>query len=230
MASDRRRELLVLLPGLDGTGVLFRRLRSALSHRDVDSIAIAYPERGFESHDALVGEVLRQIPSDRPFALLGESFGATIALKLAGRDELKVDRIILCAPPWRAPSAAGLWLVDLMMGWMMRQPFLGIGLAAIGMNGASSAARGEVADVIDGCNWSVLRARLALLAGLDMNALAARLRQPAMLITPSGDRLATRRVRNWPGKMLSIPGPHFILQAEPERCADAIAAFLDEAA
>jgi pimeloyl-[acyl-carrier protein] methyl ester esterase len=226
MTGEDQGELLVMLPGLDGTGRLFLPLQSALHLRGIESLAVTYPERLHETHDTLVADVIASIPSDRPIVLLGESFGASLALKLAKSEHLCVERVILCAPAWRSPPM----LVRRVIGWalpiLMRPPLLRLGLSIFGMNGASASARRDVVDVVAHCDWRLLRSRMDLLAGLDLRALAADLSRPALLIAPSSDRLVIGSVDTWRGSIVKIEGPHFILQAEPENCAEAIAAFL----
>lgn len=64
------RPLLILLPGLDGSGRLFARLVAALG-ADVDARVIAYPADRALGYAELVEFVRPQLPKDRPFVLLG---------------------------------------------------------------------------------------------------------------------------------------------------------------
>lgn len=226
-AAGAQTPLLLLLPGLDGTGALFGELQAALRAYGVESMAIAYPLQPSASHDALATDIAALIPHDRPIALLGESFGASVAVKLAASSRLSVTKLVLCAPAWRAPPAPARWLARRTLPWLMRRPLLDLGLRMFGMNGASGTARRRVAAVVAGCDWRILVARLDLLEGLDLPALASRLALPILLIRPSRDRLANvAAALGAQGQDVEIPGPHFILQAEPERSARVIADYL----
>ncbi len=73
---------LVLLPGLDGTGLLFDEFTSALGS-DVDVIVASYPVNKPLGYAELEPIARSFIPSDNPFFLLGESFSGPIALSIA---------------------------------------------------------------------------------------------------------------------------------------------------
>jgi pimeloyl-[acyl-carrier protein] methyl ester esterase len=62
---------LVLLPGLDGTGLLFRRLLSALPN-ELQAKVVSYPNQALDL-EQLAAHVLRQLPAQR-VVLLAESF------------------------------------------------------------------------------------------------------------------------------------------------------------
>ena len=65
---------LVLLPGLNGTGILFESLQTALG-QSLDVRVVRYPQ--------LQGHARKSLPTDRPFVLLGESLSGPIAIRLA---------------------------------------------------------------------------------------------------------------------------------------------------
>ena len=76
--------MLVLLPGLDGTGKLFSEILKALEGR-VATLIVDYPKDVSLGYDEL--EVLKvrcaALPDDRPFVLLGESFSGPLAIRIA---------------------------------------------------------------------------------------------------------------------------------------------------
>src|SRR5262245_23390841 len=87
---------LVLLPGLDGTGNLFRPLLQKLP-AEVEPIVLSYPAREFLDYSALAQLALRSLPTDRPVVLLGESFSGPVAVLAAAAQPKGLLGVILCA-------------------------------------------------------------------------------------------------------------------------------------
>ncbi len=87
--------ILVLLPGLDGTGRLFTPLRRELP-KEVEPIVLSYPPDTPLTYDDLCNFLAHELPTD-PFVLLGESFGGPLAILLAQRAKYYLKGIILCA-------------------------------------------------------------------------------------------------------------------------------------
>ncbi len=86
---------LVLLPGLDGTGILFKPLTDALS-KDIDALVISYPKDQNLSYQELVEYVLKRLPKGE-FILVGESFSGPIAYQIALRKPKFLKSIIFVA-------------------------------------------------------------------------------------------------------------------------------------
>ncbi|WP_337840239.1 alpha/beta hydrolase [Rheinheimera sp.] len=107
---------LVILPGLDGSGLLYRKFCAALpSHWQVH--CFSYPT-DLLSYSQLADVLEPQLPAS-PFLLLGESFGGPLAVELARRRAGQVLGLVLCCTfienpmPW-APM---LWQ------WLRRLEF-----------------------------------------------------------------------------------------------------------
>ena len=67
----------VLLPGLDGTGILFKPLTDILS-KDIDIKVISYPSGYKVSYRGLVEFVMKQLPNE-DFIRVGVSLSGRIA-------------------------------------------------------------------------------------------------------------------------------------------------------
>lgn len=95
---------LVLLPGLDGTGLLFKPLVAALPAAITPTI-VRYPGERHLSYQELLPLVLETIPRSDPFILLGESFSGPLAAMIAAERPKNMVGLILCASfvtrPWR---------------------------------------------------------------------------------------------------------------------------------
>src|ERR1700719_4469607 len=95
--ADARPPVLVLLPGLDGTGKLFTEFLKAIQNR-VDTLVVAYPNDTPMNYDELETLVRAALPADRPFILLGESFSGPLAIRIAARQPAWLAGLILCGP------------------------------------------------------------------------------------------------------------------------------------
>ncbi len=95
---------LLMLPGLDGTGVMFRPIIEELrSHVDPIVVSFSQEEEGC-SYPKLADHVSTLLPQNDYF-ILGESFSGPLALMLADQKPKGLKGIILCATFISNPSA-----------------------------------------------------------------------------------------------------------------------------
>ena len=87
---------LVLLPGLEGTGVLFADLVSQLPST-VTVIVGKYPTQQFLSYAELLSYVRTIVPAGSPFVLVAESFSTPLAAMFAATRPSNLVGLILCA-------------------------------------------------------------------------------------------------------------------------------------
>ena len=94
---------LVLLPGLDGTGWMFRDFVAALGPTVAPRV-VAYPTHEARTYVGLEPIVEASLPSDgAPFALVAESFGGPLALRVAAKRPPGLVAVVLVATFVRAP-------------------------------------------------------------------------------------------------------------------------------
>jgi pimeloyl-ACP methyl ester carboxylesterase len=223
---------LVLLPGLDGTGMLFKRFVEALKPR-VETQVLAYPvdrPLGYAQLEVLVRAAL---PTDRRFALLGESFSGPIAIRIAAEPPTGLVGVVLCVTfasnpypllAWAVPLAAGLPVKGLPL-WI-RAPFKW---------GAGSADHPlpEVEQATAAVSEGVLRHRIAAVLAVDETRALARVRLPTLVLRASDDHVVPRIsseqiLRSLPAaELVEVEGPHLLLQTRPIECAAAVTRFLE---
>ena len=92
--ENKQKILLVLLPGMDGTGKLFESLVELLPTY-ITPLVIGYPTTTKLSYQALIKLVRQQIPKHQPYILLGESFSGPIAISLAAKADKQLKGVIL---------------------------------------------------------------------------------------------------------------------------------------
>src|ERR1700730_8223328 len=107
MTGTPRLPLLVLLPGLDGTGKLFVDFIRALGG-GAECRVIGYSPDEPLGYEELEARVRAALPGDRPYLLLGESFSGPIAMRIAANAPARLVGVILCGTfasntyPWLA--------------------------------------------------------------------------------------------------------------------------------
>jgi pimeloyl-ACP methyl ester carboxylesterase len=223
--------ILVLLPGLDGTGKLFSEFVNVLGP-SVESRIVAYPKDQPLGYDELEALVMAVIPRNQPFILLGESFSGPLAIRIAAREPAGLAAVILSASfvknpfPWlwwARPLAAYLPLKSLPR-WV-RAPL---------MWGSTSPQRApaQMERAIAGVAPAVIRRRIAALLAADESTALGHLRLPMLVLQARRDRVISRAATQWILKKLpsaqlaEIDGPHLLLQTRPAECADAVRRFM----
>ena len=94
---------LVMMPGLDGTGIMFRPLLGELKGA-VDPVVISYDQEEEYSYQRLADIVAGSLPQN-DFFMLGESFSGPLALMIASQKPKGLKGVILCASFITNPSA-----------------------------------------------------------------------------------------------------------------------------
>ena len=222
---------LVLLPGMDGTGTLFDPLRQALDP-SLPVQVLDYPADQVLGYSALVERVWQQLPTDRPFVLLGESFSGPVAVSLAARRPAGLLGLVLCCSfvrnprPALAPLAPLLRLmpVQRLPFWPMDALLLG-GFSTPSLRQALAAAIAQVAP-------PVLQARLQEVIAVDASRALSETSVPLLYLRASRDRLVpasaaalVRQLRP-DARLVDIHGPHCLLQAAPQEAGAPLQAFI----
>jgi pimeloyl-ACP methyl ester carboxylesterase len=230
LADDRL--ALVLLPGLDGTGLLFKAFVEALTG-SVETQVVTYPADqplGYAELEALVRQVL---PTDRPYVVLGESFSGPIAIRLGADPPVGMVGLILCVTFARNPHPLLSWMQPWMAGFpikgvpgWLRAPFMWGGWAA---NREPPEVQLATAAVDD----AVLRHRIAAVLAVDETSALARVRMPTLVVRASEDHVVPRAASEHilgvlpAAELVEVEGPHLLLQMRPAECAEVVTRFLE---
>lgn len=225
------RPALVLLPGLDGTGVMFEPLLRALGP-DLDPRVVRYPPE-LGSYADCLAFARAQLPADRPFLLLGESFSGPVALALAAEAPEGLRGLVLCGTFARNPRPGLAWAAP----FLRRLPPLRLSpplTRRLLLDRWGTAALASLADrMLPTVPKATLKARLLAVLGVDHRALLGRVPVPTLLLRAAGDRVVPSRAA---GELraglrrpdqVTLEGPHWLLQARPEAAARALADFMD---
>jgi pimeloyl-[acyl-carrier protein] methyl ester esterase len=223
--------MLILLPGLDGTGKLFAAFVRALG-AGVESRVVGYSPDEPLGYEELELQVRAQLPLDRPYVLLGESFSGPIAMRIAAGAPARLAGVILCGTfasnpyPWLAWARPFVFLLPIksLPRWV-RAPL---------MWGSRNPRRapGNAERAIAGVASAVVRRRIAAILGVDAIESVDRIAIPALVMYARSDRVipysATESlIAHLPGAdVADIDGPHLLLQSCPEECAAAVLKFM----
>ncbi|MBW8777435.1 MAG: alpha/beta hydrolase [Stenotrophomonas sp.] len=220
----------VMLPGLDGTGLLSAHFVEAMQARGMQMLVLPMPARGPQDYTTLASILRPQLPAS-PFVLLAESFAGPLAIELAVAGPPGLHGLVLSttfarrpvplpaasarilAPAWPLPPLA--LMARLLLGqWRTRAKLRELGLA--------------IAQV----PASTLRQRAATTLRVDVRALLPELVLPTLCLHARQDRLL------WPpsvaelqallpdARHVSLEGPHLLLQARADAAASEVAAWM----
>jgi pimeloyl-ACP methyl ester carboxylesterase len=226
-----RLPMLVLLPGLDGTGKLFTAFVQALGI-DVDSRIIVYPTDQPLGYEQLEDRVRTELPRDRPFVLLGESFSGPIAIRIAASAPAGLVGVILCGTFAKNPYPRLAWARP--FAFLLPIKSLPRWLRAPVMWGSRNPRRAprNAERALASVAGAVVRRRIAAILAVDTASSLERIAIPTLIIHGRGDRVVpyaatASLIAHLPSAALApIDGPHLLLQACPYECAATVLKFL----
>ena len=116
---------IILLPGMDGTGILFRPFLQELADNISDEIAvqvISYPCDQKLSYGELIDYVRSRLPGEEEVILVAESFSGPIGYALAAEQPNMIRAIIFVAT-FLSPPKGLLWMMPpSLMALLMKIP------------------------------------------------------------------------------------------------------------
>lgn len=226
---------LVLLPGLDGTGDLFQWFLETLPPA-FDVRVVRYPPDDCLSEQELAGIIRSVYPASDPFILLAESFSTPLAIQCAAETPKNLKGLILCAgfatnSMRLLKSAAGSRLAHL--AFMLGIPAFAVKTWLLGADASPELVR-AVRKAISKVRRRVLIDRLEQVVSCDVQSELSKIVVPILYLRATRDRLIPSRcldeIREVKPdiEVVSLPGPHLLLQREPGRTAGVVTNFLLE--
>jgi pimeloyl-ACP methyl ester carboxylesterase len=220
--------VLVLLPGMDGTGLMFEPFLRV--QKGFEAQVLRYPP-GLTDYADCVAYIRARLPRERPFLLLGESFSGPVAIALAAERPPLLKGLVLCSTFARNPRPGLGWLAPLLR--LLPAPWLPQPLLRRVMLGgqASGPLAGLVDTVLPQFPPATLKGRLLSVVAVDHTALLVQIQVPILALCASQDRLVPKAATNWIRAhhahldIVRLKGPHWLLQTRPEACEQVIEAF-----
>jgi pimeloyl-ACP methyl ester carboxylesterase len=224
--------LLVLLPGMDGTGILFEPLMEALPI-GIKPIVVSYPTEIPMSYEQLLPIVIESLPKHAPFILLGESFSGPLAIMAASKKQSNLKALILCATFISNPIP---WLPN-WSRYVIFTPFFYLSryfiLAKALVAGYGSPSIMTLLRKAHGTVSSrVMAARARAILGVNVGKTLRVIKVPIFFLGGTDDKVSPSKnlreiIRIRPDVQTSlISGPHLILQTKPVDAASLIDSIL----
>lgn len=209
-----------MLPGLDGTGLLFRpAVRTCPS--ELEPLVQDLPADEHLTYRELADRIAAVLPRKEPFVLLGESFSGPLALELAARHPAGLLGVVLVATFVKPPNSR--WLTFLPWSFIFKfspPPFV-VRRYFIGRRGTEEVL-GLLEQIPDLVAPDVMALRVRLVSSVDASGALKLCRAPILYLQASEDRLVHQRalaeiLRVRPDvEHRRIESPHFVAQIAPE--------------
>lgn len=225
---------LILLPGMDGTGDLFKDVLKELPEAEAE--VVRYPTDRCLSYSQLKELVESATPTSDPFVLVAESFSTPLAIQCAAANPPNLKGLVICAGFVKCPANRTLRFVYSRLAPILFRftlPEFAVRILLVGPS-ASPSLLAAVRTAVSSVNPSVFSARVRAVFACDARAELAQITVPILYIQAQEDRLVDkscleeiRRIK--PQSVVRIiPGPHLLLQREPKRTADVIREFVQQ--
>lgn len=214
---------IILLPGMDGTGLLFEPLLQVLP-RDCATTVISYPSDRRTSYSDLIDYVKTRLPEKEDFIIVAESYSGPIGYAIACEPPPRLKAVIFVATFISKPNHF-MWLFFLlpmnlvlkltMPKWLLKHFLIGYD--------AEEKLVDLFVSALQTVSSHVLADRLKAMARLQ--PANNKIKVPCTYIAADQDRAVTYEHINEFKQVapqldvVTIPGPHGILQSQPAECA-----------
>lgn len=222
---------LILLPGLDGTGLMFEGFIASFG-QEVKTVVVNYPADIPLDYSELEKLVLTYLPSDEPYYLLAESFSGPIAISIAASSPPGLRGLILCCSFARNPLPLFAMCQPLIRVAPIRALPVSILSTLVLGRFTSANLRRALAKSLELVSPAVLRMRACAALSVNVSALLTRIKVPLLYLRASEDRvvykasseLVTSLVND--SRIIEFTAPHFLLQVLPQQAASVVAEFM----
>lgn len=216
----------IILPGLDGSPELRREFAAALAP-EFDATVLELPQDPALDYEGLTQWARTRLPTDEPFLLVAESFSGPIAIQLAAGRPPGLIGLVLAAT-FACTPRRGLRALHALSRWLPLQRLVGPFIFLMMGRWVTPEWKRRLREALLQLDARVPRRRLLACARVDVAAQVADIECPILYLQASRDRLVPRaswetiRDRSRNAICIGVEGPHMLLQACPEECADAV--------
>jgi pimeloyl-[acyl-carrier protein] methyl ester esterase len=224
---------LILLPGMEGSDLLFQPLRES-APPDVRTVTVSYPPGEKNTYDDLLPAVLAALPTDGPFYVLGWSFSGPMALMVAARRPPGLRGIVLASSFVRHPVPLPAWMRHIARAALFRL-YPGTYQVKALLSGADvRGLRHLVAEAHRMAGPAALACRARAAMAVDARELLRTCRVPVLYIRATADHLIAGHHGDEAQAILphlriaDIPGPHMALVIHPGLSWAALSRFMED--
>jgi pimeloyl-ACP methyl ester carboxylesterase len=225
--------MLVLLPGMDGTGELFENLLAELPPNQ-KTVVVRYPTSTVLNYEELTALADMQIPKNTPYFLLGESFSGPIAIALAASANEQLKGVILCCTFAINPR-------PLLSNWSFLVPAITITdkLLCVTSNLMMSSFKDckvyeQLKATLPRVSPETMRARLEAVIGVNYLVELAKINVPILYLKGKKDHLvpsaASKTIVKYAKNvsLVELDAPHLLLQIAAKKAASEISGFMQK--
>lgn len=222
---------LVLLPGMDGTGKLFAPFVAAIG-MEFQTRVVEYPTHEPLGYQQLESIVRTALPSEGDFAILAESFSGPIAISIAKSCGPRLKGLVLVCTFARNPLPAFTAIKNVIGFLPVVVPPVRILSYFLYNLFSTPVLRTALARALVGVSRSTLAARVRAILSVDVSSELKAIVVPTIYLQASRDRLVPRAASKLisqlcpVARVISVDGPHLLLQAVPIETAQIVTAFL----
>jgi len=225
---------LVLLPGMDGTGILFEPLIRALPP-EISPVVQCYPGDRPLTYEELEPIVLSSLPTSELYIILGESFSGPLALRIAAVRPPGLLGVILSAtfvrnPIKFLPRACGRLIRPFVFSYW--PPWLRLRARLAGFSAPALFELVERSHKV--VTPAVQAARARAIINVNAEEALSACCVPILYLAGANDRLVpehnVKRIRtiNPRVRVVVLESSHMVLQTAPQEAANVIAQFAAE--
>jgi pimeloyl-[acyl-carrier protein] methyl ester esterase len=228
-----RDQSLILMPGLDGTGLSFEPFLKFIPD-DVNVTVVRYPADKLLSFEETVEYAATQVAPGPPRIVIAESFSGPVAVQMIASGRIRAKALVLCATFAKSPHPV-IWPVIrfLRLPLLIRPEMPALFFKIImGDNKLIASLRPLWKKVHADVPARVMDHRLGLINRVDVTKSLKKLSLPCLYLQATDDRVVSSSClvdfeRHIPHLVIKrIKAPHFILQARPRACLEAIEQFM----
>jgi len=224
------KQKLLLLPGLDGTGLLFEPLINALQDENqIEVQVVRYPENEAKTYEELIDFVGDIVQQHQSVNIIAESFSGPIGLKLFEKYPDKIKSLILVATFISPPRKTLLKI----MKFLPIESLLRIDIPNFLIRGYCLGNEISLEQILQFKNAlrsvspKVIAHRLGELLKLDKTQFNQIESNKVIYIKASDDKLVSSQCTDELACVFSVDvkvvkGPHFLLQVKWKECLEII--------
>ena len=215
---------LILLPGMDGTGILFKPFIDELP-QDLAVNPISYPDNEHLNYQQLADLVRKSLPIEEEFIIVAESYSGPVAYLLVQENIPNLKSIVFVTTFLRSPRPLLLKILatlPLEFLFSFAVPHFIVKRLLFGLN-AKNENISLFYKAMEKPNPRVLAERLRDISNLSihlkqLNVRAAYIQAKEDKLVPSSNASAFIKCFKTLN-VYQISGPHFLLQSNPQECA-----------
>jgi alpha-beta hydrolase superfamily lysophospholipase len=227
-ARKKQTMKLVLLPGMDGTGILFKDFIDTC-HSECQIISL--PQNGSQTYQDLALAIQHHIPEEE-YVLLAESFSGALIPLLLNQVKRKPVALILVASFLHSPRPILLRITQFLpLSLLLSMPGAKAITKYFCMKGASVEQFNQFWSLVKSLDKNLLKERLMSIQNMRYQVDVINL--PTLCLIAKNDKLVPKSIsiklvdHFSDIKIKTLTGPHFILQTNARDCVAAINSFIE---